>query len=132
VSTQNKLSGLYTKEETKANPIAIVPLRITGIPRAFPNGQTSLPIIIAVHPGTHHITTILNIIRQMHHDGCKIQPYPWTLAAQGPPIMDEVEGEALGEEEANTANTIINPPIASKTTPQIQETRQMPVSNADK
>ncbi len=46
--------------------------------------------------------------------------------------MDEVEGEALGEEEANTANTIINPPIASKTTPQIQETRQMPVSNADK
>ena len=68
----------------------------------------------------------------MHHDGCKIQPYPWTLAAQGPPIVDEVEEEALGEEEANTTNTIINPPIASKTTPQIQETRQMPVSNADK
>ena len=94
--------------------------------------QTSPLITTEAHQGTHRTTTTLSITHQMHHDGCKIRLYLWILAALGPPTVDEEEEEALGEEEANTANITTNPPIASKIMLQTRETRQTPVFNADK
>src|SRR6266403_2276409 len=125
---QNKPSGLCIKEGIKTKLTTIVPLRIIGVPRTFPKGQISLPTIIEVHQGTHHIITPLNTTHPMHHDGCKTRLYQWTLVVQEPPITDKEEEEALEE----GANTTINPLTIFKTTPQTQGTHQMPAFNADK
>ena len=68
----------------------------------------------------------------MHHDGCKTQPYQWTLAVRGHPTMDEEEEVLSEEEETNMDNTTINPPIVSRIMPRLRETHQMRVSNVDK
>ncbi len=85
-----------------------------------------------VHQGTHHSITLLNTTRQTHHDGCKTQPYQWTLAVQGHPTVDEEEEALSEEEEANMDNTTINLPIASRTMLQPRETLQTLASNVDK
>ncbi len=78
------------------------------------------------------MTITPSTIHRTHHDGCKTRLYLWILVALEPPTVDEEEEETLEEEGANTANTITNLPIVSKTMPQTQGTHQMPVSNVDK
>ena len=134
VSTQNKPFGHCTKGEgkTKTNQMTIEPLKITGVPRTFPNDQTSLPITIKARQGTHHLITVLNITRPTHHDGCKTQPYQWISAVLGHPTMDEEEEAPLEGEGANTRSITINPLTASRIMPQQQGTRQTPAFNVGK
>jgi len=113
---QNKPSELCTKEEIKVKLATIVPLRIIGVPRTFPKGQTSLLTIIKARQEAHQTTTP-NTTRPMHHDGCKTWPYQWILAVQEPPTMDKEDKETLEEEGVNMANTTINPPTTFKTMP---------------
>jgi len=116
VSTQNKQSGPSTKEETKTNPPITVPLRITGVHRTHSSkDQPFPPTIIMPHKGTSRTATLLNITHQMHHNGCRMQLSQWTLVAPEPSTMEE-EGEETSEGEE--ANTTINPPPASRVTPQ--------------
>ncbi len=68
----------------------------------------------------------------MHHVECKTRPCQWTLAIQEHLTADEEEEAPSEEEEANTDNTTINLPTASKIMPQPRETHQTPVSNVDK
>ncbi len=68
----------------------------------------------------------------MHHNGCKIWPYQWTLAVPGHPTADEEGGVPLEEEGDSTDSTTINPPTASKTMPRLRETHQTHVFNVDK
>jgi len=127
VSMQSKLSGPYTKEETKTSLIPIAPLKTTGERRTSPRGQTSLLTIIEAHQETLHTTVTLSTIHRTHYDGCRIRLSQWISVAPEPPTEEEEEAS----EEGGVSITI-NPPPASKTTLQIWGTLLMLASNADK
>src|SRR6266436_3272883 len=127
VSMQSKLSGPYTKEETKTSLIPIAPLKTTGERRTSPRGQTSLLTIIEAHQETLHTTVTLSTIHRTHYDGCRIQLSQWISVAPEPPTEEEEEAS-----EEGGANTIINPLLTSKTTPRIPGTLRMLAFNADK
>ncbi len=115
---QNKPFGPCIKEGIKTSPTTIVPLKIIGIPRMLLKDQTSPLITTEAHQGTHRTTTTPNTTYRMHHGGCKTWWSRWTSVAQEPLTADEEEEETLEEEEANMANITINPPTASRITPQ--------------